>query len=1062
MPEPADAEMTIDSAPEPFRGRRWKHIIFAAVAVLFIVLVLIAWGQRNSIADRFVQNELQSRGVRATYSIDQIGFRTQRIRNLVIGDPARPDLTADEVEVDVALNFSGANLRDVRATGVSLRSRYSDGKLSFGELDKFTDPASKEPFEWPDIGLVIKDAKARIETPWGNIGVGLNGRGLLRNQFAARLSLRSTAIAAGGCRAPAVAFDGKLLLEWRQPHLIGPLSASSLACTGQDLAVATPKFDVDVKLSERFDKWVGDVGFDAAAIRYPGVAATALKGVVSVDGGVRRTNFTLALEKVALRSAPLTVPRLSLNAKGYGGLNDTKFALSARGDVAVAGGALDRGSMGSLRALVAQTRDTPVGPLLARIAPVLERAGDRFDGNLEFDAFRDFQGRMGTTISSLALKSGSGAQLRQNSPLNIQSSASGWRIGAPVQLALSGRDIPNATLSLRQSSGSQWAGNLTVSPFTGGAARLAIPGLTFNGIPGSAWRFNGQALLSGPMPNGFVSGLQLPLSGRYDGKGFALYESCQSVRFDSLKIANLALRSQTLRLCPDAGRPVLSTGNGQTRFAANLQNFDARGSLGSAPLLAKSASIRFSLNEGFVARDVAVTLGQLDSVTDFAVAELTGRFGAGGMSGTLQGGSGQIGNVPLLIDEAAGNWRYLNNVLTLDSNLQVLDAEQVDRFKPVRVPDMLLTLENSIIAAIGNIIEPETGTRVAGVDIRHNLNDSSGRALLAVDDLRFNERFQPSLLTPLVVGVFANVDGAVNGDGRIEWDRQGVRSSGRVATTGMNLAAAFGPVEGLTTEMVFTDLLGLEMGPSQIATIASVNPGIPALNGAIQYQLLPDQQVRIESGRWPFAGGELILEPTTLDFGVEKERRLTFRVVGVDAEKFLAGYDFQNLRVTGVFDGTLPMIFNQDGGRIVGGALVSRPGGGEVSYLGELAYEDMGTFANFAFQALRSIRYSSLTIGVGGELDGEIVTDISFTGLQQGSGAKRNFITKQLARIPIKFNVTITAEFMALINKVRDYYDPSLFVRRELPGLMEKRREGASEPSTSTDSPVKKDEQTDE
>ncbi|WP_430446316.1 intermembrane phospholipid transport protein YdbH family protein [Sphingorhabdus contaminans] len=1060
MQLPADAENLMDSEPEPFRGWRWKYTIFAAVAVLFVVLILVAWMQRNSIADRFVQSELAGRGIRATYTIDQIGFRTQRIRNLVIGDPARPDLTADEVEVDVALNFSGANLRDVRAKGISLRGRYADGKLSFGELDKFTDPTSKEPFEWPDIGLVIKDAKARIETPWGNIGVGLNGRGLLRNQFAARLSLRSTAIAAGGCRAPAVAYDGKLLLEWRQPHLIGPLSASSLDCTAEGLAVAAPKLDVDVKLSERLDKWVGDIGFAAATIRYPGIAATAPKGVFSVDGGLRRTNFALALEKAGVRSAPLTVSRLSLDAKGYGGLNDGKFALSARGDMAVGGGSLDRGSLGSLRALVAQTRDTPVGPLLARIAPVVERAGDRFDGTIEFDAFRDFQGRMGSTISSLAVKSNSGAQLRQISPLVIQSSATGWRIGAPVQLALSGRDVPNATLSLRPSSGSQWAGNIRVAPFTGGSARLAVPALAFSGRPGGAWRFNGQALLSGPLPNGFVSGMQLPLSGRYDRGGFALYDSCQSVRFDSLKIASLALRSQSLRLCPDGGRPVFSTGNGRTRFVANLPNFAVRGSLGSSPLSAQSASIRFSLDNGFVARNVAVTLGQADSATDFAVAELTGRFGGGGMNGTLQGGSGQIGNVPLLIDDAAGNWRYLNNVLTLDSNLQVLDAEQVDRFKPMRVPDMLLTLENNIITAIGNITEPETGTRVAGVDIRHSLNTSSGRALLAVDNLRFTERFQPSELTPLVVGVFANVDGVVNGDGRIEWDAQGVRSSGRVATTGMNLAAAFGPVEGLTTEMVFTDLLGLETGASQIATIASVNPGIPALNGSIRYQLLPDQQVRIESGRWPFAGGELILEPTTLDFGVEKERRLTFRVVGVDAEKFLAGYDFQNLRVTGVFDGTLPMIFNQDGGRIEGGALVSRPGGGEVSYLGELAYKDMGTFGNFAFEALRSIRYSTLTIGVGGELDGEIVTDISFTGLQQGSGARRNFITKQLARIPIKFNVSVTAEFLKLIGSIRGLYDPGYVAERDLKYLLEQKK---GDPVTAPDeAPAKKDEQKDE
>jgi hypothetical protein len=347
------------------------------------------------------------------------------------------------------------------------------------------------------------------------------------------------------------------------------------------------------------------------------------------------------------------------------------------------------------------------------------------------------------------------------------------------------------------------------------------------------------------------------------------------------------------------------------------------------------------------------------------------------------------------------------------------------------------------------LVEPTTGTRVANVDIRHDLRGASGRALLEVDALSFNNRFQPDLLTPLVLGVAANVDGSVSGDGRIDWDKTGVRSTGRVATRDMNLAAAFGPVEGLTTEILFSDLLGLETGSGQIATIGSVNPGIAALGGTVSYRLLPNRQVAIESGRWPFAGGELVLEPTLLDFGVESERRLTFRVIGVDAEKLLAGYDFQNLRVTGVFDGVLPMLFNQDGGRIVGGALVSRAGGGEVSYLGELAYEDMGRLANYAFNALRSIRYSTLTIGVGGDLGGEIVTDISFTGLQQGALAKRNFITRQLARIPIQFNVSVTAEFLKLIGSIRGLYEANYAADRDLQYLLEeqKQQDGAGAPS---------------
>ena len=555
-----------------------------------------------------------------------------------------------------------------------------------------------------------------------------------------------------------------------------------------------------------------------------------------------------------------------------------------------------------------------------------------------------------------------------------------------------------------------------------------------------------------------VNGLNLPLTGRYDRAGLALYDNCQNIRFESARISTLSLSGATWRVCPDAGRPMLTVGRSGTRFAANLSGFAARGTLGSAPVALNSASVRFTFADGFAARDVKILLGEESSQTNFAIALLAGQFGQQAITGTLQGGSGQIANVPLLIDEAAGNWRYLNNVLTLDSSLRVLDAEPTDRFQPMNVPDMMLSLENGVISAIGRLVEPKSGQKVADFDIRHTLANSSGRALLSVDGLRFNDRLQPEQLTPLTLGVIANVDGAVFGDGRIEWDGNGVRSTGRFATRGMNLAAAFGPVEGLTTEIVFTDLLGLETGPAQMATVASVNPGIPALDGRISYRLLPDQRVAIEAGRWPFAGGELILEPTTLDFGIESERRLTFRVIGLDAEKLLAGYDFQNLRVTGVFDGTLPMVFDQEGGRIVGGALISRPGGGEVSYLGELSYEDMGTFANFAFQALRSIRYSQLTIGVGGDLGGEIVTDISFTGLQQGSLAKRNFITSQLAKIPIQFNVSITAEFLKLIGSIRGLYDADYAAQRDLPFLIEQER---GIPPVDETTP-KKDEQNDE
>jgi translocation and assembly module TamB len=237
-------------------------------------------------------------------------------------------------------------------------------------------------------------------------------------------------------------------------------------------------------------------------------------------------------------------------------------------------------------------------------------------------------------------------------------------------------------------------------------------------------------------------------------------------------------------------------------------------------------------------------------------------------------------------------------------------------------------------------------------------------------------------------------------------------------------------VNGFSTEIVFSDLLGMVTEPGQVARLATVNPGVPVLDGVVRYQLLPDQKVQIEGGRWPFYGGELILEPTVLDFDVEAKRQLTFRMVGMDAQKFLGGYDLENLQVSGIFDGTLPMVFDQEGGRIVGGWLVSRKGGGEVSYLGPLAYENMGTMANFAFEALRSIRFDEMQIGVDGNIGGEVVTEVRFRGLQQGSTAERNFITKQLAKLPIEFNVRIQAEFLSLIGSLRGIYDAEYAAQR--------------------------------
>jgi hypothetical protein len=132
-----------------------------------------------------------------------------------------------------------------------------------------------------------------------------------------------------------------------------------------------------------------------------------------------------------------------------------------------------------------------------------------------------------------------------------------------------------------------------------------------------------------------------------------------------------------------------------------------------------------------------------------------------------------------------------------------------------------------------------------------------------------------------------------------------------------------------------------------------------------------------------------------------------------------------NLAATGIFDGELPIVFDELGfGRIEGGLLQSRAGG-NVSYVGELTYEDLSPIANYAFSTLKSLDYTSMRIDISGPLTGDVLTKLEFEGVRQGSGTKQNFITKQIANLPIRFNVNIKAPFYKLVDLMKSIYDPA-------------------------------------
>lgn len=1017
----------------PRRSRRRRA--GAALGAIAVATLGALWLERVPIATGFIDRELGRRNVAARYELTGLGVGRQRLNNVVIGDPRDPDLVADWVETRVGLGVSGPYLASVRAGHVRLRARLVDGKLSLGAIDRLL-PASANgaKFTLPALNLDIADARLRLETPYGVVAAKVSGNGPLDNGFRGTIAALGEEISAGGCVAARPSAFLKIAMGREGPRLAGPVRIASARCGG--IGARAARANLDVQLGPALDHWSGRAALAVATMGGGSARASSSGGTIDFAGNAHRTEGSADLASGVFALPGAVGEQLALRGRWRVADGQPTFA----GTVRAHGVALAQGIRERIASAPAAATGTPLAPIARELARAAGGAARRFDVGAEVGSGA---GNV-LTVAGLTASAASGARLVFSGGAGISlGGAAGLRVDGVTKL--SGGGFPAIRIAVAQrSANAPLTGTATVAPYAAGGARLRLSPIMFDQAGGRG-TLRTQIALSGPLADGRVEKLRAPLVAMIGAGGVSLNPSCTPLAFDRLQMSGLVLRPARLTICP-TGPGLFHAGGGRSGYGARVTAPRLAGTLGSSPLTLAADTLT-ARADGINAIGLKARLGPADRQTALDFSTIEGTFGAHGLAGDFAGGAGHVGNVPLLLSEAAGRWSFAKAALDVTGDLMVSDAAPEPRFRPLAARGVALRLADGAITTTGVLQEPKKAVKVADVTIRHVLGSGAGSARIVVPGLTFGKQFQPEELTRLTFGVIADVNGTVTGEGDIAWNADGITSSGTFRTAGTNLAAAFGPVTGLKGAIHFTDLLALESAPGQVATVASINPGVPVNDGRITYQTLPNTRIKIEGARWPFAGGELTLDPSLLDFSVPEAHRLTFRVKGAEAAQFLQQFDFKNLDATGTFDGELPIAFDQSGGRIESGKLAVRAGGGGIAYVGELTEKDLGTWGNIAFQALKSLRYRSLEIVMNGPLAGEMVTEVRFAGVSQGEGAKSNFLIRRLQKLPFVFNVRIKAPFRGLLDSVSSFYDPRRLIERNLPTLLEEQEKRARPPA---------------
>jgi translocation and assembly module TamB len=689
---------------------RIAGFILLALLLLLVAAIIVVWIDRRPIAVHFLKGEFERRGVTASYHLDRVGLRTQEVSNLVIGDPKRPDLIAKYAHIETRLRWNGNfDVYRIVARGVRLRGRLVHGRVSWGEIDKLLPPPTNKPFALPDFVVDIADSSISLVTPFGPLGIALEGNGKVSGGFKGHAAIVSPKLIPGRCAATNLRTTLALAVVARHSEVQGPVTLDHFACPASRFLVDAPRFDAKATFNEAFTTVDGSGRMAIATLDSGANGLADFGGEITYKGALNNVDGRVSLAAQQSRMATIYAERTRLKGRYHLGIRDGTFALV--GNYAADNAQLDPRMIAGVTQPLAAAAKTPIGPVVTGIGNAISRTAHNFNSSGHLRVV-NFPGGGAARIVDADVIGPAGARARVfgGSGVTYYWPSGGLRIDGTIDMA--GGGLPQGRVTLRQPrADTSMTGVADLAPYTAAnGQRLALTPIQFGPGPGGSTALSTVAQLDGPFPDGRVQALRLPISGHIGHAGsFAFGTSCLVVSFNALQMSTVQLGATRLPMCPIGPAIISKQPGGRVETAARFNGPVLNGRIGSSPLHLQAAGGQL-IGQQFAFERLGARFGRETSPILFDASRLSGSI-AGTLHGNFDGATSTIGKVPLQLSDAAGSWLFRSKALTINGAATVSDRNPDPRFYPLRSGDLHFSLAGDYVRATGSLRHPATGTR---------------------------------------------------------------------------------------------------------------------------------------------------------------------------------------------------------------------------------------------------------------------------------------------------------------------------------------------------------------